>query len=120
MMLQGLSTNLGVSLSFMPLLAKWAQHTLLEHARVELAAAQPHLLGPPPAFCSSFGFATPLPTMRATPAERMSTRSHACSHACAFTCVQIHVCACVDMCCGASRSQRRQPTYTCVYICICV
>ena len=38
MMLQGLATNLGVSLSFMPLLARWAQQTLLENARAELVA----------------------------------------------------------------------------------
>lgn len=47
MMLQGLSTNLGVSLSFMPLLTRWASHTLLEHRRAATTAAAASPRAPP-------------------------------------------------------------------------
>ena len=47
MMLQGLATNLGVSLSFMPILSGWAAKTLLEHRRAQLQPSAP-LRSPPP------------------------------------------------------------------------
>ena len=68
MMLQGLSTTLGVSMAFMPPLARWAQQSLLEHNRERLRDVSPTRL--PQAAAAAAAATSPRPSVRSSLHER--------------------------------------------------